>query len=57
LANGNQFLESFSVDCKKSGANLDIEFKAKVLSLDVILQKLPGNIEPIDLSAECEANR
>jgi len=57
LSNGNQFIESYTVDCKKDGQNLDIEFKAKLLSLEVILQKISGNINPIDLGAECEANR
>lgn len=50
----NRFLESFEIECTKDPSGLTIKIKAKVLTLSVLLTKLPGNIEDISLAAACE---
>ena len=53
LYDNQQFLESFNLECKKEGSDLSIQLNAKVMTVDIILQKIIGNTEPVDLSASC----
>jgi hypothetical protein len=53
LYDDQKFLESFEISCKKENNSFTIEFKAKVMTLDIIVSKITGNVEPVNLSAEC----
>lgn len=53
LYDNQQFLESFNLECKKEGNSFSMHLTAKVMTVDIILQKITGNTEPVDLSATC----
>lgn len=53
LYDGQQFLESFELECNKESGNLSISLKIKTMTLDIILTKLRGNAVAVPLAAEC----
>jgi hypothetical protein len=53
LYNNQQFLENFSLEFKKDGSNLSIQLKSKITTVDIIIQKITGDTEPVSLSASC----
>ena len=53
LYDNQQFLESFSLEFKKDGSSLSIQLKAKIMTVDIIIQKITGDTEPVNLSASC----
>lgn len=53
LYDNQQFLESQKLECKKDGSGFSMELSARVMTVDIILQKISGNTEPVNLSAEC----
>lgn len=53
LYDNQQFLESFNISCKKEGGGISIDVKATLLTVDIIISKITGNTEPVNLSADC----
>lgn len=54
LYSDNKFLEGFELECTKEVGGFSIKLKAKILTLRVIIQKLPGNAPSVELSATCD---
>jgi hypothetical protein len=54
LYDNQQFLESFNLECKKEGGSLSIKLTAKVMTVDIIIEKITGDTEPVNLSAVCQ---
>jgi hypothetical protein len=54
LYDDNKFLEGFELECNKDVSSFSIKLKVKILTLRVIIQKLPGNAPSVSLVATCD---